>query len=55
MQPSSEPPRDLTPIIGILGCGGDGPTDVARDKQVMIDEAFVEEFDQKLRVRGVVK
>ena len=42
---------DLTPLIGILG-SGEEPTDVARDKQKMIDEAFGEDFERKLRARG---
>ena len=50
----SDTPADLTLLVDILG-HGDGPTDVARDKQVMIDEAFGEQFDRKLRDRGVVE
>lgn len=33
---------DITPLIGILGRGGE-PTDIARDKQKMIDQAFSED------------
>ncbi|WP_419929275.1 hypothetical protein [Candidatus Poriferisocius sp.] len=50
----SDTPADLTPLIGILD-RGDRPTDVARDEQEMIDEAFGQEFDRKLRDRGVVE
>lgn len=42
---------DITPLIGILGSGGE-PSDIARDKHKMIGEAFGEEFDRKLRSRG---
>lgn len=54
MQSSSEPTRGLTPVIGILGSGGE-PSDIARDKQEMIDEAYGEEFDRKLQDRGAVE
>ena len=33
---------DITPLIGILGSGS-GPSDIAREKGQMIDEAFGEE------------
>lgn len=42
---------DITPLVGILGSGG-GPTDIARDKHKMIDEAYGEDFDRRLRARG---
>ncbi|MDE0605489.1 MAG: hypothetical protein F4X68_09990 [Acidimicrobiia bacterium] len=42
---------DITPLIGILGGGGE-PSDVARDKHKMIGEAFGGEFDRRLRSRG---
>ena len=50
----SDTPADLTPLIGILGRAGE-PSDIARSKQEMIDEAFGEQFDRKLRDRGVVE
>lgn len=42
---------DITPLIGVLGSGGE-PSDIARDKHKMIDEAFGKEFDRRLRSRG---
>ena len=33
---------DITPLIGFLGSSGP-PTDIARNKHRMVDEAFVEE------------
>ena len=45
---------DITPLIGFLG-SGDGPSDIAHEKHQMIDEAFGEEFDRRLRARGAVE
>lgn len=42
---------DIAPLIGILGSSG-GPTDIAREKHQMIDEAFGAHFDRRLRSRG---
>ncbi|WP_420620586.1 hypothetical protein [Candidatus Poriferisocius sp.] len=45
---------DITPLIGILG-SGDGPSDIARDKHKMIDEAYGGDFDRRLRARSAVE
>ncbi len=42
---------DISPLIGILG-SGIGPTDIANEKNKMIDEAYGEDFDRRLRARG---
>ena len=42
---------DITPLIGILG-PGTGPTDIARNKREMVEEAFNELFQAKLSRRN---
>ncbi len=42
---------DITPLIGILG-SGIGPSDIANEKNKMIDEAYGEDFDRRLRARS---
>ena len=37
---------DISPLVGILGTGA-GPTDIARDKHIMVRQAFSERFDRQ--------
>lgn len=40
----------ITPLIGILGLGAN-PTDIARDKREIVEEAFHDLFQAKLSQR----
>lgn len=42
---------DISSLIGILGSEGE-PSDIARDKHKLVDEAFGKEFDRRLWSRG---
>lgn len=41
---------DITPLIGMLGAGAE-PTDIARHKHEMVQQAFTEDLDHKQRTR----
>ena len=41
---------DISPLVGLLGDQG-APTDIARDKQKMVSQAFAEEFERKNQPR----
>lgn len=41
---------DIEALVGILGGGGE-PTDIAREKHLMIAQAFGDDFENRLRRR----
>ena len=43
---ASAPASDISPLVGILGTGA-GPTDIARDKHIMVRQAFSDIFDRQ--------
>ena len=42
---------DIRVLIGMLGSAGE-PTDIARDKQLIVADAFGEDFESRRRSRG---